>query len=160
MSNNGQIADLTQRKNTSRAYLRSLSPDAKIAQLVNLQERYYEVLSIRETNGGKPIPVKWKKWHVARHEREHSWRPLLFQFVLCWIERGNADVYWEFWEIEKLSYRATLDSINYGRIVQNRRGLQAPFCGFFSQQTQAVKDKIYWTINLIEKIPPSLRHLP
>jgi phage-related protein len=27
------------------------------------------------------------------------------------------------------------------------------FADFLSQQTQAVKDKIYWTINLIETIP-------
>lgn len=62
-----QIADLTKRKNISRSYLRSLSPEAKIAQLFNLQERYYEMLSIREANGGRPIPAKWKKWYAARH---------------------------------------------------------------------------------------------
>ena len=67
MSSESQIAELTTRKNISRSYIRSLSPEAKIAQLMNLQERYYEMLSIREANGGKPIPVKWKKWHTARH---------------------------------------------------------------------------------------------
>ena len=67
MSSNSQIAELTRRKGASRSYLRSLSPDAKIAQLMALQERYYEMLSVREANGGRPIPEKWQKWHVARH---------------------------------------------------------------------------------------------
>ena len=60
-------AELTKRKNISRSYLRSLSPEAKIAELINLQERYYEMLSTREASGGKPMPVKWKKWYIARH---------------------------------------------------------------------------------------------
>jgi hypothetical protein len=67
MDSDSEIAELTKRKEKSRSYLRSLSPEAKIAQLVNLQERYYEMLSIREANGGKPIPVKWQKWYTARH---------------------------------------------------------------------------------------------
>ncbi len=58
MGSESQIAELTKRKNISRSYLRSLSPEAKIAQLINLQERYYEMLSIREANGGKPISEK------------------------------------------------------------------------------------------------------
>lgn len=67
MSSERQTAELTKRKNISRSYLRSLSPEAKIAQLINLQERYHEMLSVREANGGKPIPVKWQKWYTARH---------------------------------------------------------------------------------------------
>lgn len=67
MSSGKEVTELTRRKNISRSYLRSLSPEAKIAQLVSLQERYYEMLSIREANGGTPIPSKWKKWHAARH---------------------------------------------------------------------------------------------
>ena len=62
-----QIEELTKRKETSHSYLRSLSPEAKIAQLINLQERYYEMLTVREANGGRPIPKKWQKWHASRH---------------------------------------------------------------------------------------------
>jgi hypothetical protein len=62
------IADLTRRKKISRDHLRSLSPEEKIAQLVVLQERYYQFLVAREKNGGRPIPEKWRKWHKARHE--------------------------------------------------------------------------------------------
>ena len=60
------IKNLTVRKSTSRAYLRSLPLEEKIARLVDLQERYYEMLAIRASNGGCPIPVKWQKWRDAR----------------------------------------------------------------------------------------------
>ncbi len=62
------IKDLKRRKQTSRAYLRSLSPIEKIEKLVQLQEQYYQMLKIREENGGRPIPEKWRKWHRARYE--------------------------------------------------------------------------------------------
>lgn len=61
------IEDLKRRKNVFREYLRSLSPTEKIAQLVVLQHHYYELLTIREKNGGRPIPEKWRKWHRARY---------------------------------------------------------------------------------------------
>ncbi len=51
MKNNIQaevIGDLMRRKQTSREYLRSLSPAEKIARLVDLQERYYQMLVVRE----------------------------------------------------------------------------------------------------------------
>jgi hypothetical protein len=62
------IEDLTKRKKTSREYLRNLSPAEKIAKLVELQERYYEMLVIRQKNSGQNIPLKWQKWHAARYE--------------------------------------------------------------------------------------------
>lgn len=62
------IKDLTKRKKKSRAYLRSLSPEEKIAKLVQLQEQYYQMLKIREENGGRPIPDRWQKWYQARYE--------------------------------------------------------------------------------------------
>lgn len=69
MTNNAQteaIKQLTQRKKVSRDYLRVLSPLEKIEKLVQLQEQYYQMLVIREQNGGRPIPEKWKKWRMAR----------------------------------------------------------------------------------------------
>ncbi len=62
------IEDLNKRKKVSREFLRSLSPSEKIARLVELQERYYQMLAVREQNGGRPIPEKWRKWHQARYE--------------------------------------------------------------------------------------------
>ena len=73
MKNNPQtevISDLTRRKKTSREFLRSLSPEEKIAKLVELQERYYKMLEIREQNGGRAIPERWRKWHKARYENK------------------------------------------------------------------------------------------
>jgi hypothetical protein len=71
MKNNLQteiIEDLTRRKKRSREFLRSLSPEEKIAKLVELQERYYQMLEAREQNGGRPIPERWLKWYKARYE--------------------------------------------------------------------------------------------
>lgn len=65
---NAVVEDLDKRKKTSRSYLRSLSALEKIEKLVQLQEQYYQMLLIREKNGGRPIPEKWKKWHRARFE--------------------------------------------------------------------------------------------
>ncbi len=67
MVDNFEVQELKRRRDIARQYLRSLSPEEKIACLMDWQERYYEMLSIRETNGGKPIPTKWMKWHEARH---------------------------------------------------------------------------------------------
>lgn len=63
------LIQLNARKKRSREYLRTLSPEEKIAKLVLLQEQYYQILKIREQNGGRPIPEKWQKWHKARYEQ-------------------------------------------------------------------------------------------
>ncbi len=60
------VRDLTARKSVSRRYLRSLTPEEKVRDLVKLQEQYYQFLSVREQNGGKPIPEGWQKWYAAR----------------------------------------------------------------------------------------------
>ena len=65
------IEDLNRRKKVSRNYLRSLSPLEKIKKLVQLQEQYYQMLLIREQNGGRPVPEKWQKWHKARYENSN-----------------------------------------------------------------------------------------
>lgn len=62
------IKDLKRRKKTSREYLRSLSPLEKVEKLVALQNQYYQMLAIREQNGGRPIPEKWREWYKARFE--------------------------------------------------------------------------------------------
>ncbi|MBP9663687.1 MAG: hypothetical protein KBD94_03645 [Pyrinomonadaceae bacterium] len=67
MKNDLVIADLSTRKETFRAYVRSLSPDEKIARLVALQEQYYSMLKLRAANGGRPIPTDWQKWFRAKH---------------------------------------------------------------------------------------------
>ncbi len=62
------IEDLKRRKKASREFLRNLSPTEKIAKLVDLQDQYYKILEIREQNGGRIIPEKWRKWRTARNE--------------------------------------------------------------------------------------------
>ena len=69
MKNNLQtevLDNLKNRKKTSREFLRNLTPSEKIAKLVELQEQYYEMLKIRERNGGRKVPEKWQKWYNAR----------------------------------------------------------------------------------------------
>ena len=48
-------------------FLRSLSLAEKFAKLVELQE-HYQMLKVREQNGGRKIPAKWHKAHKARSE--------------------------------------------------------------------------------------------
>jgi len=57
---------LAERKARSRAYIRSLPPEEKVALLLNLNEQYYSMLELRERSGGKPIPTRWRKWREAR----------------------------------------------------------------------------------------------
>ena len=59
-------------KQFTRGYLRSLSPLEKVEKLVQLQEQYYQMLFLREQNGGRPIPEKWRKWHKARFETDEN----------------------------------------------------------------------------------------
>lgn len=60
------ILDLRRRKENFRNYVRNLSPTKKILELEALQERSYEIMEIREENGGLPIPDRWKRWHRAQ----------------------------------------------------------------------------------------------
>lgn len=69
------IEDLKRRKMISRSYLRALSPEQKIAHLAVLNEQYYQMLSIREQNGGPPIPERWREWHRARLQYSETLRP-------------------------------------------------------------------------------------
>lgn len=59
-------SELARRKKLSRGHLRSLDPMKKIEMLAQLQEQYYQFLSIRAANGGRPIPEEWQKWYQAR----------------------------------------------------------------------------------------------
>jgi|CXWL01.1.fsa_nt_gi hypothetical protein len=65
-SSNIAAVELTRRKKIARGHLRSLDPMKKIEMLAQLQEQYYQFLSIRAENGGRPIPEKWQKWYRAR----------------------------------------------------------------------------------------------
>lgn len=62
----GPILELRRRKGNFRNYVRNLSPTEKILELEALQERCYEIMEIREQNGGLPIPDQWKRWRQAQ----------------------------------------------------------------------------------------------
>ena len=68
------VDDLRLRKAISRSYIRSLSPNEKVLKLAQLQEQFYQFLSIREQNGGKAIPEGWRKWYRARKSYSDSIR--------------------------------------------------------------------------------------
>lgn len=59
---------LISRKEKYRAYVRNLPLSERLRQLESLQEQSYEILRIREANGGKPIPKAWRRWAQAQEE--------------------------------------------------------------------------------------------
>jgi hypothetical protein len=63
---NKSIEKLKKQKTTFRNYMKNLSVAEKINHLTNLQWHYYELLEIREKNGGRQIPEKWQKWRNAQ----------------------------------------------------------------------------------------------
>lgn len=65
MSSNSKTFPAEQ-KRRYRAVARSLPLRDRLRQLEELQAQSYEILRIREANGGKPIPPAWIKWAAAQ----------------------------------------------------------------------------------------------
>ena len=61
---------LAEQKQKYRSYARSLPLSDRLRQLESLQEQSYEILCIREANGGRPVPEGWRQWAKARKELE------------------------------------------------------------------------------------------
>lgn len=57
---------LAEQKKEYRARVRSLPLSDRLRQLEALQEQSYEILRIREANGGRPIPEAWRRWAKAQ----------------------------------------------------------------------------------------------
>lgn len=57
---------LIEQKKTYRAHVRTLPLSDRLRQLETLQEHSYEILCIREANGGKPVPEGWRRWARAQ----------------------------------------------------------------------------------------------
>ena len=51
-----------------RAYVRNLPLSERLRQLESLQEQSYEIMRIREANGGKPVSEGWRRWAQAQEE--------------------------------------------------------------------------------------------
>ena len=65
MRSNSKVS-LAEQKRKYRNFTRSLPLRDRLRQLEELQEQSYEILRIREINGGKPIPAAWKRWAAAQ----------------------------------------------------------------------------------------------
>jgi len=57
---------LVEQKRKYREHIRNMSLSDRLRQLEALQEQTYEILRIREANGGKPIPDGWQRWARAQ----------------------------------------------------------------------------------------------
>jgi len=66
--NSNSKALLVERKRRYRSYIRSLPLTERLRQLETLQEQSYEILRIREANGGRPIPEGWRRWANAQED--------------------------------------------------------------------------------------------
>ena len=59
---------LAEQKKKYRAYTRNMPLSDRLRQLESLQEQSYEILRIREANGGRPIPDDWQRWAKAQED--------------------------------------------------------------------------------------------
>ncbi len=66
--NSNSKALLVEQKKKYRAYARSMPLSDRLRALETLQEQSYEILRIREANGGRPIPEGWRRWMMAQEE--------------------------------------------------------------------------------------------
>ncbi|MGD9629936.1 MAG: hypothetical protein AB7V18_11885 [Pyrinomonadaceae bacterium] len=48
--------------------MKDLSLGERLRQLEALQEQSYEILRVREANGGKPVPPEWQLWAEAQND--------------------------------------------------------------------------------------------
>lgn len=55
-------------KQKYRSYAKNMSLIERLRQLEALQAQSYEILCIREANGGKPVPLAWQVWAKAQEE--------------------------------------------------------------------------------------------
>lgn len=60
------LALFLEQKRKYRIHVRGMSLGDRLRQLEALQEQSYEIMSIREENGGMPVPEGWKKWAKAQ----------------------------------------------------------------------------------------------
>lgn len=59
---------LAEQKKKYRTYQRNLPLIERLRQLEELQKQTYEIMRIREANGGKPISRGWRQWAEAQKE--------------------------------------------------------------------------------------------
>lgn len=59
---------LSEQKRKYRAYTRSLPLGERLRQLETLQEQCYEIMRVRESNGGQPVSKGWLRWAEAQKD--------------------------------------------------------------------------------------------
>lgn len=65
---NPGLALFLEQKRTYRDRVRNMSLSDRLRQLEALQEQSYEILRIREANGGSPVPAGWRRWAEAQDD--------------------------------------------------------------------------------------------
>ncbi len=65
---NPSLEAFLEQKRRYRTHVRNLSLSDRLRQLEALQEQSYEILLIREANGGRPVPIGWRRWAEAQNE--------------------------------------------------------------------------------------------
>ncbi|NOT46225.1 MAG: hypothetical protein HOP17_00550 [Acidobacteria bacterium] len=68
--NSNSKALLAEQKKKYRVRARNLPLAERLRNLEELQEQSYEILRIREANGGPPIPEDWQRWAKGQEELE------------------------------------------------------------------------------------------
>jgi hypothetical protein len=67
-SNSKSVEMLVEQKRKYREHVRNMSLVERLQQLESLQEQTYDILRVRELNGGPPIPKGWQAWDKAQEE--------------------------------------------------------------------------------------------
>ena len=59
---NPGLASFLEQKRTYRDFVKNMSLSDRLRQLEALLEQTYEILRVREANGGRPVPAGWRRW--------------------------------------------------------------------------------------------------
>ena len=62
------LKSFLEQKQRYRIYAGNLPLEDRLRQLEALQQQSYEILRIREVNGGKPVPPDWRRWAEAQND--------------------------------------------------------------------------------------------
>lgn len=65
---NPGLALFLEQKAKYREHRKGLSLSDRLRTLETLQDQSYEILRIREANGGTPIPSDWRRWAEAQSD--------------------------------------------------------------------------------------------
>jgi len=67
-SNSKSVELLIEQKRKYREHVRNMPLIERLRHLESLQEQTYDILRVRELNGGPPIPTGWRRWANAQKD--------------------------------------------------------------------------------------------